>query len=135
MEIVACCRKNGRSIIYILYIYIFILNFLIKERKICNMQQITLKPLILSHFYCCRCCCRLLQMSFVSATILLHICCRCENFSILWHLQQTCNQLLLKIFCICNNKYNASATTSATHNYTVFCIFIHLQHKCNNFLI
>lgn len=137
MVIVACCRKNGRSFIYIFlffFLYIYIINYYIDRKKHATYATKHLKVLVLLHFPCCRNCCKLLHLLQMLLQILLQIrfiCCR--NCCTLLHLPfiVSCNNLqqifFIIFFSFCNRK-----CAILQHNLQrIFiherCIFIHLQ--------
>ena len=139
MVIVACCRKNGRSFIYIFlffFLFLFIINYYI-DRK--NLQQYTtnnLKPLVLLRLRCCRIVADVLH--------LLQNCCRncCtySNFklhfvasSIYCKLQQSATDIFYHFFSFCNRKcailqHNLQHIFIHEHS-----IFIHLQQFLQQF--
>ncbi len=137
MVIVACCRKNGRSFIYIFlssFLYIYIINYYIDRKKPEQSATNYLKLLVLLHFPCCRNCCKLLHLLQKLLQKLLQICCTCcRNCCKLLHhpFIVSCNNLQQVIFyhffISATENVQPHATVSATHIYSRYCIFIHLQ--------
>lgn len=143
MVIVACCRKNGRSFIYIFlffFLFLYIINYYINRKNLQQYATNNLKPLVLLHLSCCRIVADVLHLLQKLLQKLLQICYTCcRNCCNLLHypFNVSCNNLQQVIFY----HFFISATENVQfmqHNLQhIFIhehgIFIHLQQFLQQF--
>ena len=143
MVIVACCRKNGRSFIYIFLSfisYIYIINYYIDRKNLQIHATKHLKALVLLRLRCCRIVADVLHLLQKLLQNVLQMCCTC--------CRNCCNLLHHPFIVSCNNlqqvifyHFFVSATENVQlvqHNLQhIFIhehvIFIHLQQFLQQF--